>query len=241
MSGSAKRASGPDERVDEADQQRRAERRAEAVEGEPVEELGEDQEDDRIDDDHDDGAPSVSTGFELPSDAGLASMGMENYPASPGGEGRPAAGPQRPAGAVVVQKHEPTLRGILRVVATVVASAAALYLIYLPADADRLARHRDLRRGIGGGPGQPARAADARGAAIALVYLVLVLIPILLGAILVPPAVTAASDLVSDLPSYVSDLNDTVQSSETLQEPERELRPGQQARGRRQQRGRLAR
>ena len=50
-----------------------------------------------------------------------------------------------------------------------------------------------------------------RGAAIALVYLVLVLIPILLGAILVPPAVTAASDLVSDLPSYVSDLNDTVQ------------------------------
>ena len=55
-----------------------------------------------------------------------------------------------------------------------------------------------------------------RGAAIALVYLVLVLIPILLGAILVPPAVTAASDLVSDLPSYVSDLNDTVQGSETL-------------------------
>ena len=110
----------------------------------------------------------------------------------------------------------PPLRGILRVVATVVASVAALYLVYL------------LRTPIGwlfiatfvavsvAAPVNRLEQRMPRGAAVALVYLVLVLIPILLGSILVPPAVTAASDLVSDLPSYVSDLNDTVQGSETL-------------------------
>ena len=74
---------------------------------------------------------SVSIGSEKPSDAGLASMGMENYPASPGGEERVQRPGDRSADAVIVQKHEPTLRGIVRVVATVVASAIALYLIYL--------------------------------------------------------------------------------------------------------------
>ena len=145
---------------------------------------------------------------------------MENYPASPGGESRGTPESQTGAtagfNAVVVQKHEPTLRGILRVVATVVASAAALYLIYL------------LRTPIGwlivatfvavsvAAPVSRLEQHMPRTAAIAVVYLVLVLVPILIGSILVPPAVTAASDLVSDLPSYVSDLNDTVQSSDTL-------------------------
>jgi predicted PurR-regulated permease PerM len=143
-------------------------------------------------------------------------MGMENYPASPGGEGRPAAGPEGTSDAVAVQKHEPTLRGILRVVATVVASAIALYLIYL------------LRTPLGwlfvatfvavsvAAPVRRLERRMPRGAAIALVYLVLVLIPIGIGLILVPPAVTAGSDLVNDLPSYVSDINDTVQESDTL-------------------------
>jgi predicted PurR-regulated permease PerM len=57
-----------------------------------------------------------------------------------------------------------------------------------------------------------------RGAAIALVYSGLILVPVIIGAILVPPAVTAASDLVTELPSYVSDLNETVQENETLKE-----------------------
>jgi predicted PurR-regulated permease PerM len=55
-----------------------------------------------------------------------------------------------------------------------------------------------------------------RGAAIALVYLTLVLIPIGIGLILVPPAVTAGSDLVNDLPSYVDDLSETVEENDTL-------------------------
>ncbi len=140
-------------------------------------------------------------------------MGMENYPASPGGEGGATSGQIE---AVVVQKHEPTLRGILRVVATVVASAFALYMIYR------------LRTPLGwlfvatfvavsvAAPVTMLERRMPRGAAIAVVYLVLVLIPILIGSILIPPAVTAASDLVSNLPGYVSDLNNTVQGSDTL-------------------------
>jgi predicted PurR-regulated permease PerM len=141
---------------------------------------------------------------------------MANYPGSPGGEGQSPIATTERVGTVVVQKHEPTLRGILRVVATVVASAAALYLIYrlrtpigwlfvatfvavsVAAPVSRLERHMP------------------RGGAIAIVYSILVLIPIGIGGILVPPAVQAASDLVADLPSYVSDLDGTVQDSATL-------------------------
>ena len=104
---------------------------------------------------------SVSTGFELPSDAGLASMGMENYPASPGGEGRPAAGPEGSADSVVVQKHEPTAAGDPAGRRHRGRQRAAALSDLPAADADRLALHRDLRRRFGGGPGQPARAADA--------------------------------------------------------------------------------
>jgi predicted PurR-regulated permease PerM len=141
---------------------------------------------------------------------------MENYPASPGGGDRSSAAAAEGADVVVVQKHEPTLRGILRIVATVVASAAALYLVYL------------LRTPLGwlfvatfvavsvAAPVSILERRMRRGAAIAIVYLGLILVPILIGVILVPPAVRATSDLLSNLPSYVSDLNDTVQGSDTL-------------------------
>lgn len=141
---------------------------------------------------------------------------MADHPASPGGEDTSTDAEIANADAVIVQKHEPTLRGIIRVVATVVASAVALYLIYL------------LRTPIGWlcvatfvavAVAAPVRRLEdhmPRGAAVALVYLTLVLIPIGIGLILIPPAVTAGSDLVKDLPSYVSDVNDTVQNSDTL-------------------------
>ncbi|MEZ5074992.1 MAG: AI-2E family transporter [Solirubrobacterales bacterium] len=141
---------------------------------------------------------------------------MANHPASPGAGGDAADPGTAHAGTVVVQKHEPTLRGIVRVVVTVVASAIALYLVYL------------LRTPIGWlcvatfvavSVAAPVRLLERRlprGLAIATVYLILVLIPIGIGVILVPPAVTAGSDLVNDLPGYVDDLNDTVQNNDTL-------------------------
>ena len=141
---------------------------------------------------------------------------MANHPASPGAEGDSTDPEVAKADAVIVQKHEPTLRGIVRVVTTVVASAIALYLIYL------------LRTPIGwlcvatfvavsvAAPVGLLERHMPRGAAIALVYLTLILIPIGIGVILIPPAVTAGSDLVNDTPGYVQDLNDTVQNNDTL-------------------------
>ena len=141
---------------------------------------------------------------------------MANHPASPGAEGDSPDPEVAKADAVVIQKHEPTLRGIVRVVATVVASAIALYLIYL------------LRTPIGwlcvatfvavsvAAPVGLLERHMPRGAAIAIVYLTLILIPIGIGVILIPPAVTAGSDLVNDTPGYVQDLNDTVQNNDTL-------------------------
>jgi predicted PurR-regulated permease PerM len=140
---------------------------------------------------------------------------------SPAGPERAAAEPPLPEeGAppqlAVVQRHEPTLRGILRVVFTVVASAMALYLIYR------------LRTPIGwlilalfvaiavSGPVNLLSRRMPRGAAIALVYVGVILIPLAIGAILIPPGVEATSELASNFPGYVSDLNDTVQNSDTL-------------------------
>ena len=122
---------------------------------------GADQQHDGIDENHDDRAPqgldrvrkAVRRGPSIHGDGELSRIPRR------GGPRHPRAGAA--VGAVVVQKHEPTLRGILRVVATVVASAAALYLDLPAADADRLADRRDVRGGLGGGAGQPPRAAHA--------------------------------------------------------------------------------
>ena len=49
-----------------------------------------------------------------------------------------------------------------------------------------------------------------RGFAIALVYLILILIPIGLGALLVPPLVGQVEDLAANAPEYVQDVEDYV-------------------------------
>jgi predicted PurR-regulated permease PerM len=55
-----------------------------------------------------------------------------------------------------------------------------------------------------------------RGIAIALVYFTLLLIPIGLGALLLPPIVNQVSDVATNAPSYVSDVEDYVQKNKTL-------------------------
>lgn len=109
------------------------------------------------------------------------------------------------------------MRGILRVVVTVVLSALALYLLYR------------LRTPIGwlviatfiaisvAGPINRLSERMPRGAAIALVYLLLTLVPAGIGAILIPPAVGAVAELVDELPGYVTDINEAIDDNETLQ------------------------
>jgi predicted PurR-regulated permease PerM len=55
-----------------------------------------------------------------------------------------------------------------------------------------------------------------RGIAIALVYFTLLLIPIGLGALLLPPIVNQVSDVATNAPSYVSDVEDYVHKNKTL-------------------------
>ena len=55
-----------------------------------------------------------------------------------------------------------------------------------------------------------------RGFAIAIVYLVLILIPIGLGALLIPPLVGQIEDLANNAPEYVTDVENYVNDNKTL-------------------------
>jgi predicted PurR-regulated permease PerM len=55
-----------------------------------------------------------------------------------------------------------------------------------------------------------------RGPAIAIVYVTLILLPIGLGALIVPPVVRQANDLVRDLPAYAEQTTEFVQGNGTL-------------------------
>lgn len=117
---------------------------------------------------------------------------------------------------------EPSHRTTLRIVLIVVAVAAALYILYL------------LRQPIAwlilaafiavavSGPVNLLSRRMKRGLAIAIAYLGLVLVPIAILALLVPPLVSEANDLIDDAPRYASDLTDFVEGNETLSNIEQE-------------------
>lgn len=107
-------------------------------------------------------------------------------------------------------------RQIIRNVLVVLSVLAAIYLVYL------------LRRPLGwlvlatflaialSGPVNLLQRFMRRGAAIALTYLGVLLLPILLALIVVPPFVNQGTDLVADLPEYAQDLERFVQENRTL-------------------------
>ncbi len=107
-------------------------------------------------------------------------------------------------------------RAIARNVLVVAGVVLVLYLIYL------------LRRPISwliiaaflaiavAGPVNFFQRYMKRGLAIALVYLGLLAIPIGLGAVLIPPIVNQVSDVATNAPSYVQDVEDYVKENKTL-------------------------
>jgi predicted PurR-regulated permease PerM len=112
---------------------------------------------------------------------------------------------------------ESTARAVLRNVLIVVAVVITLYLLYL------------LRRPLGwiviatflaialSGPvNWLQRRIGRRGPAIALTYVALLLVPVAIGAIVVPPVVTGGNDLANNAPRYASDVQDFVQRNRTL-------------------------
>jgi predicted PurR-regulated permease PerM len=114
--------------------------------------------------------------------------------------------------------HEfPAGRAVVRTVLIVVAVFVTLYLIYL------------LRKPIGwlliatflavalSGPVNVLHRRMRRGFAITIVYLGLLMIPVGIGALIVPPIVTGAEDLASNAPAYAQDVTTFVNDNERLQ------------------------
>src|SRR6476620_1089288 len=113
------------------------------------------------------------------------------------------------------ERESPT-RAVLRAVLVVVCVVLVLYVIYL------------LRQPISwliiaaflaialAGPVNFFQRYMKRGLAIALVYLTLLAIPIGLGALLLPPIVNQISDVATNAPSYVHDVEDYVHKNKTL-------------------------
>jgi predicted PurR-regulated permease PerM len=125
--------------------------------------------------------------------------------------------PLDPAGGPIL-----SARTVVRVVLIVLTIIFTLYLVYL------------LRRPLTwifiagflaialSGPVNLLQRHMKRGLAIACVYIALILIPILLGALLIPPVVEQLNNLINNLPQYVSDLQDFVEKNERLRELEQD-------------------
>ncbi len=113
--------------------------------------------------------------------------------------------------------REPSVRSILRIIVTVVGSALALYIVYrLRTPISYLLFATFIAVALSA-PVAWLTQRMPKGLAILIVYLAVVLVPVGVGAILIPPLVQAAADLVGDFPSYVDDLKGTVNENETLQ------------------------
>jgi predicted PurR-regulated permease PerM len=109
-------------------------------------------------------------------------------------------------------------RAVAQTVLTAVLVVLALYLVYL------------LRKPIGwlliatflaialSGPVNFLNRRMRRGFAIAIVYVGLMLIPIGIGAIVVPPIVNGGNDLAENAPDYAQDVTDFVNDNDTLRD-----------------------
>ena len=110
------------------------------------------------------------------------------------------------------------MRSILRVVMTVVASVLALYVVYLLRTPISWMLIAIFVAVATSGPVNLLSRRVPRGAAIAIVYIGIVLAPVAIGAVLIPPAVEQGVKLAKNLPDYVDDLNQTFQDNDRLNE-----------------------
>jgi predicted PurR-regulated permease PerM len=108
-------------------------------------------------------------------------------------------------------------RAIVRIVLIIVAVVLALYLIYLlRKPISWLFFALFLAVALSGPVNYLEPKVRRRGFAIAITYIVLLAIPILLGALLIPPLVSEGNKLVDNLPQYAQDVQDFVQKNKTL-------------------------
>lgn len=114
--------------------------------------------------------------------------------------------------------RDPFVRAVLRGVLVVVAVVITLYIIFLlrqPLTWLVIAAFVAIAMS---GPVNLFSRVMKRGFAIALAYLLLILIPVGIGAALIPSIVGQAEDLANDVPEYARDVTDFVNDNETLRD-----------------------
>jgi predicted PurR-regulated permease PerM len=135
--------------------------------------------------------------------------------------GVPLDPPNRAQPPIVRVEPAYSPRVILRTVLVIVAVAISLYVVYL------------LRKPIGwvliasflaialSGPVNWLNQRMRRGFAILIVYLCLLLVPIGIGALVIPPLVTQGNNLIENLPQYAQDAQDFAHRNATLRKIEK--------------------
>lgn len=114
-------------------------------------------------------------------------------------------------------------RAVVRTVLIVVTAALTLYVIYqlrTPLTWLVIAAFIAI---AASGPVNLFSRWMKRGLAIALVYFLLVLLPVALGAVLIPPIVNQVQDFARDVPGYVDDIESFVNGNDTLQNLEQQF------------------
>jgi predicted PurR-regulated permease PerM len=108
------------------------------------------------------------------------------------------------------------MRAILRVVVIVVVSALTLYVLYLVREPLGYLVLACFIAVTASGPVNVLSRRMKRGFAVTLVYLGIIGAPIIIGAILIPPAVRQGAEFVDNLPEYVADINRAFEENESL-------------------------
>ncbi len=117
----------------------------------------------------------------------------------------------------VIAPRDPLGRAVLRTILIAVAVALILYIVYqLRRPITWLVIAAFIAIAMSGPVNLFHRLTGRRGIAIALSYTGLVLIPLALGALLIPTLVGQVEDLAADVPEYAQDITTFVQENQTL-------------------------
>lgn len=112
-------------------------------------------------------------------------------------------------------------RRVIRTVVTVVAAILAILVIYkLRTPLMWLVIAMFVAIAVSG-PVNKLSKHMRRGAAIGIVYVTILLVPIAFGAVLIPPIVNSAVSLIDDLPTYINDFQNTLEKDKRFEKLDR--------------------